>query len=277
MALRFVPHIGLNSPEDGMFIHHAGNNPVDQIHFIAEQGFAGVEDNFFKTRPLKEQKKIAVALEKHGLEMGAMVFNMNFDIPTLVSQTKEAKDAIQHEIQTAVEAARINNAKTLTALSGITDPSLPDELQTLNMVENLRWIADVMGKHDLTLGVEAITKRNWPGVFLNSTRNALQIVKAVNHPHVKLIFDVFQAQVEDGDILRGLDESWDEIALIQLADAPTRTEPGSGELNFVTILQKIHDKGFIGLVEMEHGHSKPGIAGEKHTLKVWKDLWTYGS
>ncbi len=272
MALRFAPHIGLNSMDDGMFMHHAGNDPVDQINFIAGQGFAGVEDNFFKMRPLAEQKEIAAALEKHGLEMGAMVFNMNFEIPTLVSQSIEAKDAMKIEINTAIEAAKINNAKTLTTLSGITDQSLPAELQTLNMVDNLRWIGDEMGKHGLTLGVEAITKRIWAGVFLNSTRKALQIVKAVNHPHVKLIFDVFQAQVEDGDILRGLDESWQEIVLIQLADAPDRNEPGSGELNFKNILQRIHVKGFTGLVEMEHGHSRPGIDGEKHTLKVWQDL-----
>ncbi|NET40271.1 MAG: TIM barrel protein, partial [Cyanothece sp. SIO1E1] len=212
------------------------------------------------------------AIEKHSLRMGAMVFNMNFESPTLVANTEESRTILKDELNTALEAAKRANATVMTTLSGISDPRLPEEIQTINMIENLRWLGDEVAKHNLTLGVEAITARNWPGVFLKSTRKALQLVTAVDHPHVRLIFDVFQAQVEDGDLLRGLEEAWEKIAMIQLADAPHRTEPGSGEINFQNLLQLIHDKGFDGLVELEHAHSIDGLAGEKNSLEIWKEL-----
>lgn len=64
-------------------------------------------------------------------------------------------------------------------------------------------------------------------------------MKVVNSPAVKLIFDTFQVQMETGNIIENIDRVWDEIALFQIADAPKRTEPNSGEMNYTAILQHI--------------------------------------
>ena len=270
---QLAPHIGLNAPDDFMFPYLAGTSVAEQIAFAAEQGFGGIEDNFFKLRESAEQDTIADALAFHDLKMGASVFNIHsWDTPQLVLPMADARDVLEKDIKTSIEATKKNGGKLLTTLSGPAVPSLPRSLQINHMVENLRWLGDEMAKHDITLGLEAITARGWPTIMLNSPREALHIVKAVNHPNIKLIYDIFHVQVEDGDVLRGIDEAWDEIALIQLADAPTRTEPGSGELNFATILQKLADKGYTGLIEMEHGNSVSGIEGEKRTLAVWESL-----
>jgi hydroxypyruvate isomerase len=270
---QLAPHIGLNAPDDFMFPHLAGKNAVDQIAFAAEQGFGGIEDNFFKLREIDEQKAIAKALEKHDMQLGASVFNLHsWATASFVTPIAEAREMLKQDIATSIEASKLNGAKVLTTLSGPGFPALPDAIQVMNIVDNLRWLGDEMAKHNLTLGLEAITSRGWPTIFLNSPRQALQIVKAVNHPNVKLIYDIFHVQVEDGDVLRGIDEAWDQIALIQMADVPTRTEPGSGELNFANILKKIDEKGYTGLIEMEHGHSKDGVEGEKHSLDVWNTL-----
>lgn len=50
--MKFAPHIGLSSPDDVMFPASAGQDPIDQIKFIADQDFSGVEDNFLKLRPV---------------------------------------------------------------------------------------------------------------------------------------------------------------------------------------------------------------------------------
>ena len=68
--MKFSPHIGLSSPEDFMFPASAGSDPIDQIKFIADQGFSGIEDNFLKLRPVEVQEKIGRELAKHDLEMG---------------------------------------------------------------------------------------------------------------------------------------------------------------------------------------------------------------
>lgn len=68
--LNFAPHIGLDAPDNGMFIAHAGLDPIDQIKFIADQGFAGIEDNFLKLRSPEVQRKIGETLDRHNLQMG---------------------------------------------------------------------------------------------------------------------------------------------------------------------------------------------------------------
>ena len=89
--MKFAPHIGLSSPEDFMFPASAGSNPIDQIEFIADQGFSGIEDNFLKLRPVEVQEKIGRELAKHNIEMGCFVNNLIFDRPTFVSDSTEAK------------------------------------------------------------------------------------------------------------------------------------------------------------------------------------------
>ncbi|MBE9170135.1 hypothetical protein IQ238_22295 [Pleurocapsales cyanobacterium LEGE 06147] len=89
--LNYAPHIGLNSPEEMLFLEHAGIDPADQVKFIAERGFAGIEDNFLKLRPVEVQEKMGRELERHGLQMGCFVNNLIFDRPTFVSDAPEAR------------------------------------------------------------------------------------------------------------------------------------------------------------------------------------------
>lgn len=56
--LNYAPHLGLTRPDEGMFREHAGSDPIDQIKFIAAQGFTAIEDNFLKMRPVQVQEQI---------------------------------------------------------------------------------------------------------------------------------------------------------------------------------------------------------------------------
>ena len=60
--MRLAPHLGLTSIHDGLFVHHAGADPLRQIAFIAERGFAGIEDNFLQHRSTEVQTQIGDAL-----------------------------------------------------------------------------------------------------------------------------------------------------------------------------------------------------------------------
>ncbi|NJO95436.1 MAG: hypothetical protein HC764_04775 [Pleurocapsa sp. CRU_1_2] len=78
--------------------------------------------------------------------------------------------------------------------------------------------------------------------------------------------------MEGGDIINHIDRVWDEIVCFQIADAPKRTEPTSGEMNYQGILKHIYHKGFTGLVEMEHSLSTPGQSSEQKLLEIYDDL-----
>jgi hydroxypyruvate isomerase len=86
------------------------------------------------------------------------------------------------------------------------------------------------------------------------------------------MFDIFHAQIMDGNIIKLLDQTWDQISFIQIADNPRRVEPGTGEINYVNILNHIKSKEYKGLIEFEHGSSKFGIEGEKAVIESWTAL-----
>ena len=64
--LKYAPHLG-------MFRHHAGNNPIDQLNFMADQGFTAFEDNDMRKRDVSLQEKMAKTMKKRGLSMGVFV------------------------------------------------------------------------------------------------------------------------------------------------------------------------------------------------------------
>ena len=270
--LNFAPHIGLGSPEEGMFREHAGADPIDQIKFIADQGFRAIEDNFLKIRPISIQEKIGRELERQGMQMGCFVNNLILDQPTFVSNTEEARSVLRSQLYETIEVAKRVNGKWVTTLSGPFDPRLDRAYQTSNMIENLRWCAQLCESEGITLGIEPITGKWWPGTFLTNIPHGYLITKAVNSPACKLIFDVFQQQLEGGNIINNIDYAWDQICYFQIADAPRRTEPTTGELNYRSILQYIHAKGYTGIIEMEHSNSQPGRKGEQAVIDIYLEL-----
>lgn len=267
-CLNFAPHIGLDAPDNGMFTAHAGLDPIDQIKFIADQGFAGIEDNFLKLRSPEVQNKIGETLDQHNLKMGCFVNNMVLDQPTFVKPESEAREVLLQQVQETIEVAKRVNGKYVTTLSGPLDPQLNRDYQTVNMIENLKYCAELAESAGIVLGIEAITGKWWTGTFLTKISHAYLVVKAVNSPAVKLIFDTFHVQIEQGNILDTMEQVWDEIACFQIADVPFRAEPTSGEINYPAILKHIHSKGYNGLIEMEYQLSKPELEGEQAVLEI---------
>jgi hydroxypyruvate isomerase len=204
--------------------------------------------------------------------MGCFVNNLVLDYPTFVSNLEEAHEVLLQQLRETIEVAKRVNGKYVTTLSGPLDPRLDRDYQTANMIENLKYCAELAESAGIVLGIEPITGKWWTGTFVTTIPHAYLITKAVNSPAVKLIFDTFQAQMESGNIIENIDRVWDEIVCFQIADAPRRTEPTSGEMNYKAILKHIYDKGYTGLVEMEHSISQPGPEGEQAVLEIYDAL-----
>ena len=111
--LKYAPHIG-------MFDAHAGNDVVSQLEFMAEQGFTAFEDNEMKNRPLIEQKRMASAMERLGIEMGVFVAHtIYWKEPNLASGKQDWRDEFLSEIKNSVEVAKRVNAKWMTVVPGM--------------------------------------------------------------------------------------------------------------------------------------------------------------
>ena len=80
---------------------------------------------------------------------------------------------------------------------------------------------------------------------------------------------VIHQQVTEGNLIPNMDKAWEEIAYFQVGDNPGRKEPTTGEINYLNVFKHIHEKGFTGIIGMEHGNSKPGKAGELAVIEAY--------
>lgn len=91
---------------------------------------------------------------------------------------------------------------------------------------------------------------------------------------VKILFDFYHVQIQEGNVLPTLDYAYDEIAYIQVGDTPGRKEPTTGEINYPNVLKHLREKGYKGFVGLEHGNKKPGKEGALATLNAYRSIDT---
>ena len=96
--------------------------------------------------------------------------------------------------------------------------------------------------------------------------------KSVNSPSCKILFDIYHQQIQEGNLISNIESCWDEIAYFQIGDNPGRNEPTTGEINYKNIFKYIHDKGYKGVLGMEHGNSKSKKEGEKAVIEAYKKV-----
>ena len=256
---------------DGMFSAHAGNDFIDQIKFAHGQGFKSIEDNGMMGRTPQMQSRIGETLTNLGMQMGVFVISSNgwHWSMSLSTGKQEFKDLIVRDCKTAVEVAKRTNAKWMTVVPGNFDRSLPMDIQTANVIDGLRRGAEILEKHGLVMVLEPLSDN--PDLFLRYSTQTYMICKAVNSSACKILFDMYHMQKNEGNIIKNIDLTWEEIGYFQIGDNPGRKEPTTGEMNYKNIFKHIHNKGFKGILGMEHGNSLPGKEGELALIKAYRE------
>lgn len=272
-AKRGSPFTMKFSPEFGIFADIAGKDPVAQIKWGHEQGFSAWENTMLKNRPVEEQERISKTVQQLGMEFGQFVGTLTFSEVTFAGRDQELRDKVLDEVRASVEIAKRMHTKFVHNVLGAADPRLPWDFQMANATELLKRIAEIYEPHGIVMVMESMNhKIDHPGMFLHTIPQAYALAKAVGSPSVKVLFDFYHVQIQEGNLLPTLDYAWDEIAYIQMGDTPGRNEPTSGEINFWKVLQHVHDKGYRGFVGLEHGTSQPGKEGEWATLKAYRSI-----
>ena len=264
----------LYAPHFGMFTHHSGKDLIDQIQFIYDQGFRSLEDNGMKDRPLSDQERIAKKMNQLDMTMGVFVAHkIYWNKPNLASGHKDLQNEFVDHIRESVEVAKRVNAKWMTVVPGHVDLGQEMGYQTAHVVEALRRASTILEPHGLIMVLEPL---NWwtnhAGQFLSEIPQAYEICRAVDSPSCKILFDIYHQQITEGNVIPNIDKSWDEIAYFQIGDNPGRKEPTTGEINYKNVFKHIHDKGYKGVLGMEHGNSKSGKAGELAVIAAYRKV-----
>ena len=261
--LNYAPHLG-------MFKNNVGDDPIDQINYMADLGFRAFEDNGMKSRSIALQEKISKTLVKRGMKMGVFVAHkIYWDKPNLSSGNDDYRNDFLNDIRNSIEVAKRVNAKWMTVVPGSLDLRKDISYQTSNVIETLKRASDILEPHNLVMVLEPLNFRDHPGLFLTESPQAFQICKAVNSPSCKILFDIYHQQIQEGNLIPNIDDSWDEIAYFQIGDNPGRKEPLTGEINYKNIFKFIYEKGYDGILGMEHGNSMQGIKGEKALVDAY--------
>jgi hydroxypyruvate isomerase len=261
------------APHFGMFRHHGGDDLIGELRFMAEQGFRSLEDNGMRERLVPEQVRIAAEMARLGMRMGVFVAHtIHWGEPNLTSGDAGKRDEFLAEIRSSVDVARRVNATWMTVVPGHVDLRLHPDFQTANVIESLRRAAEILEPHGLIMVIEPLNPRDHPGQFLTAIPQAYQICRAVDSPACKILDDLYHQQITEGNLIPNMDAAWDEIAYFQIGDNPGRKEPTTGEINYRNVLAHIRDRGYRGILGMEHGTAKPGREGELAVIRAYRTV-----
>ncbi len=261
--LKYAPHFGT-------FRHHAGEDLIDQLRFMADEGFRAIEDNGMAGRSPETQEKIRKALEELGLEMGVFVAHGEFRKVTFASNDQAARERIRKDMERAAEVAKRVGARWCTVVPGTYHQGVEWDYQTANVVENMRRAVEICEPAGLTMVLEPLNPwKDHAGCFLTRVPQAYLICRAVDSPHCKILDDLYHQQITEGNLIPNLERAWAEIAYFQVGDNPGRNEPGTGEINYRNVFRRIYEKGFAGIVGMEHGKAGKGKEGERAVIDAY--------
>ncbi|HUG39118.1 MAG TPA: TIM barrel protein [Longimicrobiales bacterium] len=261
------------APHFGMFRHHGGEDLIGQLRFMAERGFRSLEDNGMRERPVAEQERIAREMARLGMRMGVFVAHtIHWREPNLAGGERGKRDEFLAEIRSSVDVARRVNATWMTVVPGHVDLRLHPDFQTANVVESLRRAAEILEPHGLVMVLEPLNRRDHPGLFLTGIPQAYQICRAVDSPACKILDDLYHQQITEGNLIPNLEAAWDEIAYFQIGDNPGRNEPTTGEINYRNVFAHIREKGYRGILGMEHGNARAGREGELAVIRAYRSV-----
>ncbi len=262
--LKYAPHLG-------MFKHHAGEDPIDQLNFMADQGFTAFEDNGMMKRDVALQEKMAKTMQNRGIEMGVFVVDKGGNMANTLAAGKQGYiDIFLDGCKRAVEVAKRVNAKWMTVVPGGFERKLPIGIQDANVIEALKRGAEIFEPHGLVMVLEPLSDS--PDLYLQNSDQTYMICKGVDSPSCKILYDIYHLQKTEGHLIHNMGLTWDEIAYIQIGDNPGRKEPTTGEINYKNVFKWIHEKGFTGILGMEHGNSKEGEEGEQAVIDAYKHV-----
>ena len=109
-----------------------------------------------------------------------------------------------------------------------------------------------------------------PGVPLARAKDTLALIEGVGHPNVKMMLDLYHAQIGEGNLIELIRRCGDAIGEIQVADVPGRCEPGTGEIHYPAVANALRGIGFTGTVGLEAWASGDGIAGSEAALAAFR-------
>ena len=185
------------------------------------------------------------------------------------------RDEFRASIDRAIRYAQIVDCPWINCLAGIADPTQEAARYDATLIENLGWAADACAAAGLSLLLEPISNQG-PDFFVRHTAHARTLIEQVASPNLRMLYDVYHAQMLEGNVTETICSNLDVIGHIQIADVPGRHEPGTGEIRFPFLLERIDAAGYAGWIGLEYfpsgssdeslGWARPYLGGKQEAV-----------
>ncbi|MFE0358200.1 hydroxypyruvate isomerase family protein [Streptomyces nigra] len=234
---------------------------VERFDAAAAAGFTAVE---YASPYEYEPQRLRALLDGAGLEqilintpMGPAGSPTRFGYACLPDSVGDYREGVLR----GLEYASALGARFLHVVGGVVPEGVHDDVAFARYVANIAWAAEQARGTGVRLLLEAQNKRDSPGFVLTSQARAAAVVEAVGDDVAGLLLDFYHAQIDEGDLIRTF-EKYRGIALhLQIADAPDRHEPGTGEIAYPTLFRVIESSGYDGWIGCEYQPATETAAG----------------
>jgi hydroxypyruvate isomerase len=238
---------------------------LERIERAAGLGYPAIE---FWTWTDKDVDAIARKVADVGVEVSNLT---GWDFEPGLNDPRNHEEFLR-AVEAGCGTARKLGARLMTIVGGNDQPGMSQEEMHRNIITGLKRAAPIAERHDVVLALESMNVRvDHPGHCLYGSAPAIRICREVGSSHVKLNWDLYHMQVSEGDLCGHLAEGIDCIGYVQLADTPGRNEPGTGEVHYNRVLQKLQELGYRGYVGLELRPSRSELLAAEAVARA--DVW----
>jgi hydroxypyruvate isomerase len=238
---------------------------VERYAAAAAAGFRGVESAFPYDIPAQELSQRLTDLDLKLVQV-LSPFDWNGGergLAALPGREADFKDSIERALAYAVQVGRPN----VHVMPGNITPELDRATCMARFIRHLDWAAERAAQAEITLILEPCAKARFPQFLYHRIEEGVEVIKAVGRDNIKLCFDTFHVQTEQGAIAERLREAWPFVGHVQVGDVPGRHEPGTGEIRFPFLFDLLEELGWDGWIGCEYAPS----AGTVQTLGWARD------
>lgn len=161
------------------------------------------------------------------------------------------RDEFLSEVRSILPTMEKLECNKLIVLTGNKVPGLSPQDHHASCVEGLKRAAELASSKNVQVLLENIDPEENPKYFLTSVAEGFEIVREINSPHVRFLYDFFHEQISEGNLIEKLEKNIDIVGLVHVADVPGRHEPGTGEIHYPNIYRKLAQLKYDRYVAME--------------------------
>ncbi len=254
----------------------------DRFRLVKEAGYDYVE--LWDVHDGLDLKKARALADQNGLTIASISGDLydtspQCNDPSMVDASR--RDEYIEKLVKSMEVAKQLGASYLHVHSNAFIPNtngipvdtfseMDDQVKFANMVYTLKLLAPIAEKNNLTLILEACNKKDSPGYFLNSTNRVAEIVRCVDSPNIRVVYDIYHAQIMEGNLLENIRKNIDIIGYFHLSNVPNKGPLDKGEINFAAIaelLDELNYEGFAAFEIFPHTPTDVALASIKKYFK----------